>query len=125
MALYTMHTPTSFLLLLTAGHFVVAADFRGTMHQGQEALARADYPAAERFFLAACDEQSLWSFTPDMQASCEHHLAIIDEVRGDYSLAAARLARALIFWDQAGARFRGSWVMSSEFAHPVWPTSIV
>jgi tetratricopeptide (TPR) repeat protein len=48
-----------------------------------------------------------------MQASCEHHLAIIDEVRGNYPLAEMRLARALILWNEAGPRFRPSFVMSS------------
>lgn len=113
MAIYTMHTPIPLLRLLMVGHLTFAADFGTTMRQGQDTLARADYPAAEGFFTAACGEPFGASLTPDMRASCEHHLAIIDEAHGNYSMAQTRLSRALMLWHDAGARFLPSYVMSS------------
>jgi tetratricopeptide (TPR) repeat protein len=103
--------------VLSAAILGAAPDFHQLIHQGQAALATADIPTAEKFFLEACSktpdgEPPAGSFTPDMQASCEHHLAIVDEARGDLPGAESRLLRALPEWQQAGSGFLPSYAMS-------------
>jgi tetratricopeptide (TPR) repeat protein len=112
-----MRTRISVLYVLSGAILGATPDFHQMMHLGQAALAAADIPAAEKFFLQACGktadtEPSAGPFTPDMQASCEHHLAIVDQARGDLPGAESRLLRALPEWQQAGSGFLPSYAMS-------------
>jgi tetratricopeptide (TPR) repeat protein len=110
MALKAM--PMRFALLALA--FLAAAsaapNFQQIINQGHAALAKADLGAAERLFENACGEES--GLTPDQRASCEHHLAIIDEAKGDYPRAESRLLKALPEWQAAGGGFQASYEMS-------------
>jgi len=113
-----MRTLISYPLLATllTTHAFAVPDFRQLIHQGQAALAVADLPGAETFFLQACDnaEQDTTGnpLSHEMRASCEHHLAIVDEARGDLDKAAGRLRRALLEWPQAGPAFQASYATS-------------
>jgi tetratricopeptide (TPR) repeat protein len=99
-------------LLTAAGVSGSPADFRALIHQGQESLAKADVLTAEKFFRQACGEAGDESFTPSMRASCEHHLAIVEEARGNLDSARTRLLRAMAEWQRAGDGYGPSRVMS-------------
>lgn len=109
--------PVLVLYVLSVAILGATPDFHQLIHQGQAALAAADIPTAEKFFLQACgknmdQEPPAGPFTPDMQASCEHHLAIVDQARGDLPGAESRLLKALPEWQQAGSGFLPSYAMS-------------
>jgi tetratricopeptide (TPR) repeat protein len=103
---------TSVFLLLAIALDCRASDFRQLMHAGQTALAEADIPAAEKLFLEACQDSDENQGTPDMRASCNHHLAIVAEARGDLSGAESRLLKAIPDWELAGPGFLPSRAMS-------------
>lgn len=99
------------LTLRAASNMPAAADFNQLMHQGQDALSKADLSGAEVIYRQACSDNP-GSLAPQELASCEHHLAVIDEARGNVTSAEQRLLRALSEWEQAGERFRPSYAMS-------------
>jgi hypothetical protein len=99
------------LLVLTAGLCAATPDFRQLMHEGQAALAKADADAALKSFELACGP-AFDAMPADRRASCEHHLALVDQARGNFALAEARLTRALNAWQEAGEGFQASYAMS-------------
>ncbi len=110
-----MRIRTSIPFFLPMTVLCAQADFRQLIHSGQAALTRADIPGAEKLFLEACghaDDGQRVLRAPDMQASCDHHLAIVAEAKGDYEQAESRLLRALAEWQQAGSAFLPSYAMS-------------
>lgn len=115
MTVHACESELRFRFFLPMTVLCAQADFRQLIHSGQAALARADIPGAEKLFLEACghaDDGQRVPRTPDMQASCDHHLAIVAEAKGDFSGAESRLLRALPLWQQAGSAFLPSYAMS-------------
>jgi tetratricopeptide (TPR) repeat protein len=106
--------PTRLLIffLLASCAALAAPDFHQLIQEGQEALAKSDIARAEKFFAKACSGASGEALTPDERASCDHHLAIVDEARGNTALAEERLLRALSEWEQAGDNFRAAYARS-------------
>jgi tetratricopeptide (TPR) repeat protein len=105
-----MRTPTLLFFLVSVG--AASADFHDLIHRGQGALAKADIVSAAGFYEQACNAQPEATLPPERRATCEHHLAIVDEARGDLAQAEARLLKALNEWRQAGPPFEASYAMS-------------
>ena len=112
MAVQAMLTRISILILLFAAIACGAPDFHELIQSGKASLGKADYPAAERLFLEACDPAG-GPFSADMNGSCEHHLAIVSEARGDLVQAETRLLKALAAWEKAGREFLPSYAMTA------------
>jgi tetratricopeptide (TPR) repeat protein len=111
MTVQAMLIQISLLSLLAVGVNAAAPDFRQLMHQGQEALVKSDTAAASKSFELACG-QNFEAMPPDRRATCEHHLAMVDQAKGNFAAAEARLTRALAAWQEAGDGFQPSYIMS-------------
>src|SRR5579872_6316042 len=101
MAVQAMRTRNVILFFVAASAAQAEPDFRQLIHQGQEALAKSDIAVAAGLFSQACGEHPE-TFSADRHASCEHHLAIVDQARGDLARAEAHMRSALAAWQEAG-----------------------
>ena len=100
------------LFLLALSVSAASPDFRDLVKLGQDSLAKADIAGAAVLYGQACDQSADAPLQPDQRASCEHHLAIIDEASGNFPRAQERLLKALDEWKQAGDTFLPSYAMS-------------
>jgi tetratricopeptide (TPR) repeat protein len=99
-------------LFLTASLATASSNFNQLISLGQQALSNADLDSAAKYYTEACAASPESPLPIDQRASCDHHLAIIDEVRGDLPASEAKLRRALSEWQEAGAAFQASYAMS-------------
>ncbi|MDE3195191.1 MAG: tetratricopeptide repeat protein [Acidobacteriota bacterium] len=96
----------------SAGIAGASPEFESLVKLGQESLAKADLAGAALLYEKACENPGRGILAPRERASCEHHLAIIDEASGNYVQSEKRLLKALDDWQRAGQDYRPSYAMS-------------